>query len=128
MEIPDAMVEFQTEQLMDDFAQRMQAQGLSLQQYFQFSGMTEEQYRAQMKPRALQNIQSRLVLEAVAKAENLEVTQEDVDAEIQRMANLYKMEVERVRELFGEYQLEEMKKDLAIQKAIDLVRDAAVEA
>ena len=81
-----------------------------------------------MKPRALQNIQSRLVLEAVAKAENLEVTQEDVDAEIQRMANLYKMEVERVRELFGEYQLEEMKKDLAIQKAIDLVRDAAVEA
>ena len=127
MEIPDAMVEFQTEQLMDDFAQRMQAQGLSLQQYFQFSGMTEEQYRAQMKPRALQNIQSRLVLEAVAKAENLEVTQEDVDAEIQRMANLYKMEVERVRELFGEYQLEEMKKDLAIQKAIDLVRDAAVE-
>ena len=90
--------------------------------------MTEEQYRAQMKPRALQNIQSRLVLEAVAKAENLEVTQEDVDAEIQRMANLYKMEVERVRELFGEYQLEEMKKDLAIQKAIDLVRDAAVEA
>ncbi len=128
MEIPDAMVEFQTEQLMDDFAQRMQAQGLSLQQYFQFSGMTEEQYRAQMKPRALQNIQSRLVLEAVAKAENLEVTQEDVDAEIQRMANLYKMEVERVKELFGEYQLEEMKKDLAIQKAIDLVRDAAVEA
>lgn len=128
MEIPDAMVEFQTEHLMDDFAQRMQAQGLSLQQYFQFSGMTEEQYRAQMKPRALQNIQSRLVLEAVAKAENLEVTQEDVDAEIQRMANLYKMEVERVRELFGEYQLEEMKKDLAIQKAIDLVRDAAVEA
>ncbi len=128
MEIPDAMVEFQTEQLMDDFAQRMQAQGLSLQQYFQFSGMTEEQYRAQMKPRALQNIQSRLVLEAVAKAENLEVTQEDVDDEIQRMANLYKMEVERVRELFGEYQLEEMKKDLAIQKAIDLVRDAAVEA
>ncbi len=127
MEIPDAMVEFQTEQLMDDFAQRMQAQGLSLQQYFQFSGMTEEQYRAQMKPRALQNIQSRLVLEAVAKAENLEVTQEDVDAEIQRMANLYKMEVERVKELFGEYQLEEMKKDLAIQKAIDLVRDAAVE-
>lgn len=128
MEIPDAMVEFQTEQLMDDFAQRMQAQGLSLQQYFQFSGMTEQQYREQMQPRALQNIKSRLVLEAVAKAENLEVTQEDVDAEIQRMADLYKMEVERVKELFGEYQIEEMKKDLAIQKAVDLVRDAAVEA
>lgn len=128
MEIPDAMVDFQTEQLMDDFAQRMQAQGLSLQQYFQFSGMTEEQYKAQMRPRALQNIQSRLVLEAVAKAENLEVTQEDVDAEMQRMADMYKMEVEKVKELFGEYQTEEMKKDLAIQKAIELVRDAAVEA
>lgn len=128
MEIPDAMVDFQTEQLMEDFAQRMQAQGLSLQQYFQFSGMTEEQYREQMRPRALKNIQSRLVLEAVAKAENMEVTQEDVDAEMQRMADMYKMEVEKVKELFGEYQLEEMKKDLAIQKAIDLVRDAAVEA
>ena len=128
MEIPDAMVDFQTEQLMDDFAQRMQAQGLSLQQYFQFSGMTEEQYREQMRPRALQNIQSRLVLEAVAQAEGLEVTQEDVDAEMQRMAEMYKMDVERIKELFGEYQLGEMKKDLAIQKAIDLVRDAAVEA
>ncbi len=128
MEIPDAMVDFQTEQLMDDFAQRMQAQGLSLQQYFQFSGMTEEQYREQMRPRALQNIQSRLVLEAVAQAEGLEVTQEDVDAEMQRMAEMYKMNVERIKELFGEYQLGEMKKDLAIQKAIDLVRDAAVEA
>lgn len=128
MEIPDAMVDFQTEQLMDDFAQRMQAQGLSLQQYFQFSGMTEEQYREQMRPRALKNIQSRLVLEAVAAAEGLEVTQEDVDAEMQRMAEMYKMEVERVKELFGEYQLGEMKKDLAIQKAIDLVRDAAAEA
>ena len=128
MEIPDAMVDFQTEQLMDDVAQRMQAQGLSLQQYFQFSGMTEEQYREQMRPRALQNIQSRLVLEAVAQAEGLEVTQEDVDAEMQRMAEMYKMDVERIKELFGEYQLGEMKKDLAIQKAIDLVRDAAVEA
>ena len=128
MEIPDAMVDFQTEQLMDDFAQRMQAQGLSLQQYFQFSGMTEEQYREQMRPRALQNIQSRLVLEAVAQAEGLEVTQEDVDAEMQRMAEMYKMDVERIKELFGEYQLGEMKKDLPIQKAIDLVRDAAVEA
>ncbi len=128
MEIPDAMVDFQTEQLMDDFAQRMQAQGLSLQQYFQFSGMTEEQYREQMRPRALQNIQSRLVLEAVAQAEGLEVTQEDGGAGEQRMAEMYKMDVERIKELFGEYQLGEMKKDLAIQKAIDLVRDAAVEA
>lgn len=128
MEIPEAMVDFQTEQLMEDFGQRMQAQGLSLEQYFQFSGMTEEKYREQMRPSAMKNIQSRLVLEAVAKAENLEASQEDVDAEMQKMADMYKMEVEKVKELFGEYQLEEMKKDLAIRKAIELVRDAAVEA
>ena len=127
MEIPDAMVEFQTEQLMDDFAQRMRMQGMSLEQYFQFSGMTKEQYEEQMRPRALQNIQSRLVLEAVAKAENLEVTEADVEAEMQKMADQYKMEVEKVKEFFGENQIDEMKKDLAIQKAIDLVTEAAVE-
>lgn len=128
MDIPDAMVDFQTEQLMEDFAQRMQMQGLSLDQYFQYTGMTEAQYREQMRPRALQNIQSRLVLEAVAAAENLEVTEEDVEAEMNRMAELYKMEVEKVKEIFGESQLEEMKKDLAIQKAVKLLAESAVEA
>ncbi len=128
MEIPDAMVEFQSEQMMEDFAQRMQAQGLSLQQYFQFSGMTAEKYKEQMKPRALKNIQSRLVLEAVAKAENIEATEEDLDAEMTRMAEMYKMEVEKVKELISDYQREEMKKDIAIQKAVDLVTEAAVEA
>jgi len=127
MDIPDAMVNFQAEQLMDDFAQRIQMQGMSLEQYFRFTGMTQEQYEEQMRPRALQNIQSRLVLEAVAKAENLEVTEADVDAEMQKMADQYKMEVEKVKEFFGESQIEEMKKDLAIQKAIDLVAGAAVE-
>ena len=127
MDIPDAMVNFQAKQLMDDFAQRIQMQGMSLEQYFRFTGMTQEQYEEQMRPRALQNIQSRLVLEAVAKAENLEVTEADVDAEMQKMADQYKMEVEKVKEFFGESQIEEMKKDLAIQKAIDLVAGAAVE-
>lgn len=128
MEIPDAMVAFQTEQMMDDFAQRMQAQGLTLQQYFQYTGMTAEQYMEQMKPRALKNIQSRLVLEAVAVAENVEVSEEDMDAEMGRLAEMYKMDVEKVKGLFGDSQKEEMKKDLAIQKAITLVTDAAVEA
>lgn len=127
-EIPDAMVEFQSEQMMEDFAQRMQAQGLSLQQYFQFSGMTAEKYKEQMKPRALKNIQSRLVLEAVAKAENIEATEEDLDAEMTKMAEMYKMEVEKVKELISDYQRDEMKKDIAIQKAVDLVTEAAVEA
>lgn len=128
MEIPDAMVDYQTEQMMEDFAQRMQSQGLSLQQYFQFTGMTAEQYKEQMKPRALKNIQSRLVLEAVAGLENIEVTEEDLDAEMARLAEMYKMEVEKVKELIGDYQKDEMKKDLAIQKAVDLVVGAAVEA
>ena len=127
MEIPDAMVDYQTEQMMEDFAQRMQSQGLSLQQYFQFTGMTAEQYKEQMRPRALKNIQSRLVLEAVAKAENIEVSEEDLDAEMAKMAEMYKMEVEKVKELIGDYQKDEMKKDLAIQKAVDLVAGAAVE-
>lgn len=128
MEIPDAMVDYQTEQMMDDFAQRMQSQGLSIQQYFQFTGMTAEQYKEQVRPRALKNIQSRLVLEAVAKAENIEVTEEDLDAEMTKLAEMYKMEVEKVKELIGDYQKDEMKKDIAIQKAVSLVTEAAVEA
>lgn len=128
MDIPDAMVEYQTEQMLDDFAQRLQAQGLSAQQYFQFTGMTQEQYMEQMRPRALKNIQSRLVLEAVAAAENIEVSEEDLDAEFARMAEQYKMEVDKVKELIGDYQKDEIKKDLAIQKAVTLVTDAAVEA
>ena len=128
MDIPEAMVEYQTQQMLDDFGRRMQSQGLSLEQYFQFTGMTEDQYKEQMKPRALQNIQSRLVLEAVAAAENLEATEEDLDAEYAKMAEQYKLDVEKVKEIFGEYQKEELKKDIVIQKAAALVTDAAVEA
>ena len=128
MEIPEAMVEYQTQQMLDDFGRRMQSQGLSLEQYFQFTGMTEDQYKEQMKPRALQNIQSRLVLEAVAAAEKLEATEEDLDAEYAKMAEQYKLDVEKVKEIFSEYQKEELKKDIVIQKAAALVTDAAVEA
>ena len=128
MEIPDAMVEYQTQQMLDDFGRRMQSQGLSLEQYFQFTGMTEADYKEQMKPRALQNIQSRLVLEAVAEAEKLEATEEDLDAEYAKMAEQYKLDVEKVKEIFGEYQKEELKKDIVIQKAAELVTEAAVEA
>ena len=82
----------------------------------------------QMRPRALKNIQSRLVLEAVAAAENIQASEEDVDAEIAKLAEQYKMEADKVKEILGEYQLDEMKKDIAIQKAADLVTEAAVEA
>jgi len=127
MEIPDAMVSFQAEQMVNDFAQRLQAQGLSFEQYMSYTGMTEEKYMEQMKPRALKNIQSRLVLEAVANAENLEASEEDLNAEIEKMAELYKMETEKLKELLGEGQMKEIKTDLAIKKAITLVTEAAVE-
>ena len=98
------------------------------------SAMTAEQYKEQMKPRALQNIQSRLVLEAVAAAEKIEITEEDTEAEFQRMAELYRTDIDKVKNLLGEERLEDMKKDglyiekhLLGMKAIDLVRDAAVE-
>ena len=128
MDIPDAMVEYQTQQMLDDFGRRMQSQGLSLEQYFQFTGMTEADYKEQMKPRALQNIQSRLVLEAVAEAEKLEATEEDLEKEYAKMAEQYKLDVDKVKEIFGEYQKEELKKDIVIQNAAELVTEAAVEA
>ena len=128
MDIPDAMVEYQTQQMLDDFGRRMQSQGLSLEQYFQFTGMTEADYKEQMKPRALQNIQSRLVLEAVAEAEKLEAAEEDLEKEYAKMAEQYKLDVDKVKEIFGEYQKEELKKDIVIQKAAELVTEAAVEA
>ena len=128
MEIPDAMVEYQTHQMLDEFAQRIQSQGISLDQYFQFTGLTEEKYMEEMKPRALQNIQSRLVLEAVAQAENLVAEEADIEEEIKKMADMYKMEADKIKELLGERQMEEMKKDIAVQKAAKLVAEAAVEA
>lgn len=128
MEIPDAMAEYQTRQMLDEFAQRIQSQGISLDQYFQFTGLTEEKYMEEMKPRALQNIQSRLVLEAVAQAENLVAEEADIEEEIKKMADMYKMEADKIKELLGERQMEEMKKDIAVQKAAKLVAEAAVEA
>ena len=128
MEIPDAMVEYQTRQMLDEFAQRIQSQGISLDQYFQFTGLTEEKYMEEMKPRALQNIQSRLVLEAVAQGENLVAEEADIEEEIKKMADMYKMEADKIKELLGERQMEEMKKDIAVQKAAKLVAEAAVEA
>ena len=128
MEIPDAMVDTQTRQMLDDFARRMQSQGLTMEQYFQFTGMTAEKMMEEMKPQALKRIQTRLVLEKIAEVENIQPTQEEVDEEISKMAEAYKMEADKIKELLGERQMEEMKKDIAVQKAAKLVAEAAVEA
>jgi len=127
MELPDAMVQTQAENQVNDFAQRLQMQGLSMEQYMQFTGSDIDALVEQMKPQAIKNIQSRLVLEAIAKAENIEVTDEDLDAEFAKMAEMYKMEVEKVKEIIGDGEKEQMRKDLAVQKAVDLVVEASVE-
>lgn len=127
MEIPEAMIDTQAESLVDDFAQRLMMQGMSLEQYAQYTGATVESMKNQMKPQAKKRIESRLVLEAVAAAENLAVSEEDIEAEMNRMAESCKMELDKLKELISEEEKKNMRQDLSIQKAIELVTEAAVE-
>ena len=127
MEIPEAMIDTQTENMVDDFANRLAQQGMPMEQYMQFIGMTEEKLMEQMRPDALKRIQSGLVLEAIAKAEDIQVSEDDVETEIGNMAEMYGMEVDKLKEIFVESERENMKKDLAIQKAVDLIVEKAEE-
>ena len=110
MDIPEAMLMTQCRQMLDDFSRRMQSQGLSMDQYFQFTGMTADKMMEDMKPQALKRIQTRLVLEKVAEVENIQPTEEEVNEEISKMAEAYKMEADKLKELLGERELEQMKK------------------
>ncbi|MBR9937919.1 trigger factor [Oscillospiraceae bacterium Marseille-Q3528] len=127
MDIPEAMIDTQTRQMMDEFASRLQQQGLALQQYYQFTGMDNDKLAEQMKPNALKRIQTRLVLEAVVKAEDIKATEEEYKAEVEKMAKMYQMETEKLEQLIGEAEAETMKEDIAVQKAADLIRDTAKE-
>lgn len=129
MDIPDAMVDTQTRQMAQDYAQRLSQQGLSLEQYFMFTGLDMDKFLEQMKPGALKRIQTRLVLEAVAKAEKFEISDEDYEAELARMADAYKMEVDKIKEMIGddEYAKSQIVEDLKIQKAVDFIVDNAKE-
>lgn len=127
MEIPDAMIDEQVRRMADDFAQRLQSQGLTVEQYFQFTGMTAEKLFEQMRPDALKRIQNSLVLEAVAEAEQIEVSEERLEEELTKMAEAYSMELDKLKEMLSEDTKEQIKKDLAVQAAVDLVRDAAAE-
>ena len=127
MEVPEAMVQATQEQMAEDFAYRLQSQGLKLEQYFQFTGLNKKTFLDQMKPQAEKRINTRLVLEAIVKAENIEVSDEEIEAEIQKMADQYHMEPAQVKEYMGEENLENMKLDLACQKAVSIVADSAVE-
>jgi len=127
MEIPEAMLTTQQRQMADDFVRRLQMQGLSLEQYFQFTGLTYDRLLEQVRPNAEQRIHSRLVLEAVADAENIEVSEEEYEAELQRMAESYRMELDKVREMIGDGEKKQIMKDLAVQKAVDFVTENAEE-
>ena len=127
MEIPDAMVDTQSRQMMDDYARRLQSQGLSIQQYFQFTGLSESKMLEEMKPQALKRIQTRLVLEKIAEVEDIQISDEEVNEEIAKMAEMYKMEADKLKEVIGDAELAQMKKDMAVQKAVTLVAEAAKE-
>ena len=127
MDIPEQMVDAQTRQMTQEFAQRLSSQGLSIDQYMQFTGLTPQKMIEELKPQALKRIQSRLVLEAVVAAENIETTEEELDKEIENMASMYQMEVDKLKEVIGEEEKKQISLDLAVQKAVEIVTEAAVE-
>ena len=125
MDIPDAMVETEQRRIIEEFSQRMRMQGLTMEQYMQFTGMTPQALMEQTKPQALKRIQSRLVLEAVAKAENLKASEEDYAAEIKDMSEKYQMEEDKIKEMLGEKGKKQVEEDLAIRKAVDFLVENA---
>ena len=125
MDIPDAMVDFQVDQMVDEFKQRLSYQGLSLEQYVQFSGQNMDALRENMKGDALKRVQGSLVLEAIVAAENIEANEEDLKKEFEKMAQMYQMEASQIEGMIPEEQKENMKKDIAVQKAVEFVLDQA---
>ena len=123
MDIPEAMIETQCESMVEEFAQRIAQSGLSMEQYLQFSGMTVDQLKEQVRPEATTRIQSSLVLEQIAKEENIEISDEEVDAEVEKMAAAYGMEADKLKEYMGEAEKKSMKSDLAITKAVELIME-----
>ena len=127
MEIPEAMVDEQARQMLNEFAQNMSYQGINLEQYCQITGMTVEKMQEEMRPQAMQRIQTRLVLEAIVKAENIEVSDEKLDEEIAKMAAAYNMEADKIKEFMGENEMKQMKEDIAVQEAVTFLVENAVE-
>ena len=127
MEIPDAMLDTQVRQMVNDFAQRLQMQGLSFEQYMQFTGMNPDKMVEEMTPQAEKRIQTRLVLEAIVDAENITISDEKVDEEVEKMAEMYGMPAEELKSYMGEGEKEQMKKDIAIEEAVKVITDNVVE-
>ncbi len=127
MDIPDAMVETEARQMVDSFGQRIQQQGLTMQQYMQFTGMDTEKMLEEMRPQAMKRIQTRLVLEAIVAAENMVTSDERLDEEIAKMAEMYSMEADQLKSYMGDTEKEQMKKDIAVEDAVQFILDNAVE-
>lgn len=127
MDIPDAMIDMQVQNMIQEFAQRLAQQGLSIDQYMQFSGMTVDKMKEQLRPEAVVRIQSSLVLEQIVKEENIEVTEEEIDAQLDKMAAAYGMEADKLKEFMGETEKESVKQDVAIEKAVNFILDNAKE-
>lgn len=121
MEIPEKMIDAQVDNMLRETAQRMQSQGLSMDLYMKYTGMTADQMKDQMRPEAVKHIQTRLVLEAVVKAENIETSEEKLDEEIAKMAEAYKMEADKLKSYMTDSDKDQMKQDLAVQAAVDLL-------
>ncbi len=127
IDIPEPMIELQARQMADDFARRIMQQGMNVEQYYQLTGMSEEKMMEELKPQAEKRIRTRLVLEAVVEAENIEVSDERLEEELQKMADSYQMEVDKLKEFMGENEKKQMKEDIAVQDAVTLIAEAAVE-
>lgn len=125
VDIPDPMFDSTIDQMVNDYARRMQSQGIPLDQFMEFTGTTMEQIREQMKPQAFQRVRNRVVLEAVVKAENITATEEEINAELQKMADQYKMDIEKIKEIFNAQGLDQLKQDLAVQKAVNFLVENA---
>ena len=121
MDIPEPMIEYQVQNMINDYTRRMQSQGMSFSDYMKYTGMTPEQLKSQTRPQAEKTIRTRLVLEAVVKAENIQISDEKMEEELQNMASSYKMEIDQVKSYMGDRGLEQMKEDLAVQEAVDFL-------
>lgn len=127
VELPDPMVDEQTQQMIQEFAGRLSQQGLSFEQYMQMTGMTPEALMGQMKPEAEKRIRTRLALEAIVKEEDIKATAKEIEKEIENMASMYQMEVDKVKEMIGDNEKDQIAQDVAVQKAVDFVVKNAVE-
>ena len=128
MEIPDAMMETEQRSIINDFSQRLQMQGMNIEQYYTYTGLNEEKMMEQVKEQADRRIKTRLVCEAIVNAEKIEVSEEELDAELKKLADQYGLEVDKVKNEFMDAErIGEFKKDIAIQKAITFVTENAKE-